>query len=108
VGLGMIGMAILTWSEGDEGIIRWQWGSTIAGFGMLVIGYWFGSALIRPGIAYFQARPKRDSRCAACGHSWEEWVDGTPMPTAHTALDALAPKPAAPEPPAQEPPGGAP
>ena len=65
-------MAILTWQEGDSGIIRWQYGSTLAGIGFLSIGIGFGRFGVVGVLEYVKADRVRAPfyRCSSCKHEW--------------------------------------
>lgn len=83
VGLAIIGggvaMGIVTWVEGDEGIIEWRYGSKVAGAAFVLIGLSFGMPVIRYGLAYFAAERVTGTlnRCVGCGNTWTVLPDGT-------------------------------
>jgi hypothetical protein len=69
---GGIAMGIMTWIEGDGGIIEWRYGSKVAGTAFVLIGLSLGMPVIRHGIAYFAADRVVGTlnRCVACGNAW--------------------------------------
>lgn len=79
---GGLSMAILAWKEGDTGIIRWTFGSTIAGFAYLAIGISVGRYGVRPVLKYYNADRTKlfKGRCLACKYEWKQWEGEEPEP----------------------------
>lgn len=75
-----ITMAILAWSVGDDGVIRFVAGSTIAGLAYLSIGISFGIYPLKKVIAYFKAdREMTDVyHCEGCKQRWNKYTKGLP------------------------------
>ncbi len=83
VGLILAIMAISVWAEGDDGIIRWAYGSTIAGAGILVVGF----AMIGWGVEAVMRYRKVERvagkrfRCSQCKFMWMHALDAPAVPT---------------------------
>lgn len=92
-GLAVVGggaaVGIMTWIEGDGGIIEWRYGSKAAGAAFLLLGLSFGLPLVRYGAAYFAAERVVGTlnRCVACGNTWVV----SPVATAHQREAATVP-----------------
>lgn len=72
---GALALAISVWQGGNDGIIRWNYGSTLAGFGFLALGLGLGSTLVSPAFQAFQADRAKTIlyRCAVCSTQWNEF-----------------------------------
>ncbi len=68
-------MAISTWIEGDRGAIRWTYGPTLAGIGILSIAIVFGRFPIQKVLQYLRAdRVITDVfRCNSCKKKWSAY-----------------------------------
>jgi hypothetical protein len=65
--------AISIWVEGDDGIIQWAYGSTIAGLGVTVVGFGLGGAGLRYAWEY-KTTERVDGvafSCSTCKFKWE-------------------------------------
>ena len=71
---GGIAMAVITWQEGDAGIIQWRYGSTIAGFGFLAFGIGLGRFGVLGVLEYIHAERIAGTiyKCSQCGHEWND------------------------------------
>jgi hypothetical protein len=69
---GGIGMAILIWVEGDEGIIQFTYGSIIAGIAILAMGIGIGRFGVMGVMEYIKADRIKTTTyiCGKCGHKW--------------------------------------
>jgi hypothetical protein len=77
-----ITMAILAWSVGDDGVIRFVAGSTIAGLAYLSIGISLGIYPLKRVIAYFKADREKTEvfLCEGCKGKWNKYT--RPLPSA--------------------------
>jgi formylglycine-generating enzyme required for sulfatase activity/phage FluMu protein Com len=83
VGLFLLVFAVTTWAEGDDGIIQWVYGSTIAGAGMLVIGFAFIGWGVEAVTRYRKADlvPGVKFKCSLCNFKWAHTLDASQIPT---------------------------
>jgi len=74
-------MSILAWGEGDNGIIQFYAGSTIAGLAYLAMGITGASYLARKVIAFIKADKELTDvyHCAGCNRKWNKY--NTPAQT---------------------------
>jgi len=86
---GTLWMAIMIWAEGDDGMIRWEYGSTLAGIGVLSTGIAFGRFGVIAVINYFKAERTKLSmgHCLACGYQWKQWAGEELQPVGDSVPD---------------------
>ncbi|CAG1013101.1 hypothetical protein ANRL4_04839 [Anaerolineae bacterium] len=92
---GALLLAINIWQEGDNGIIRWNYGSTLAGVGILALGIGLARAVALPGIGYLAADKSKmfTYRCIVCNKEWKRLEDGTDIPELEVPAASGVPQP---------------
>jgi hypothetical protein len=78
VGLFLIVWAFFVWSEGDDGIIQWTYGATVAGLGvfslgLILIGWGVGAVLRHINGNWVEAVRYK---CSQCKFKWDRAVEG--------------------------------
>jgi drug/metabolite transporter (DMT)-like permease len=79
--VGALLFALDVWRTGNSGIIRWTYGSTVAGLGILALGLGLARAIAVAPYRYFTADRAAmfTYMCIACGQDWKRLEDGTPV-----------------------------
>jgi hypothetical protein len=90
-------LAIGIWIEGDGGIIEWAYGSTIAGMGVMVVGFGLGGTGLRYAWEY-KTTERVDGvafSCSMCKFKWEHPLGAPAGPAASVLPTGQPPVPPA-------------